>query len=261
MSKFRKLELIPLTNIKDLNLDIVKNEVIEVERSEEVDKALKNILSYIKSNPNTTKIGNKVGTENYISTQIKASVNKKKIYTFPEPNPICIYYNIAIENLEQSYKLKNLINNKSQNFNPLEDYDNFTKYFSFTSQGIIFLITAIEGFINQFFKEDIEYIFNEELKTKKDLEFAKLDDKISNILPIITGINFKEKNKDAYNKILNTNSIRNDLIHLKQIETDNNTNYQELFKKIIDFKHIENSEAVFMFLNVIKPNYFKENVC
>lgn len=232
MGKFRKLELTPLTNIKELNLDIVKNVELEVERSEEVDKVLKEIFSYVKSNPDFTKIANKVGDENYISTQIKSSANKKKIYTFPEPNPICIYYNIANENLEQSYNLKNSINNKAQNFNPLEDYDYFTKYFSFTSQGIIFLITAVEGFINQFFKDDIEYQFNGEAKTKKDLEWAKLDEKISGILPIITGINFKEENQAAYDKILATNAIRNDLIHLKQTETSNNTNYQELFKKL-----------------------------
>ena len=258
MGKFKKLELTPLTNIKELNLDIIKNVEREVERSEDNDKILKELLSYVKSNPDTTKIATKVSNENYISTQIKSSDNKNKIYTFPELDPICIYYNIANENLEQSYNLKNLINNKAQNFNSIEDYEFFTKYFSYTSQGIIFLITAIEGFINQFFKEDVNYEINGEPKTKKDLEWATLEEKIKDILPTITGINFKDDNQAIYCKILTTNAIRNDLIHLKQTQTNNNTNYQELFKRIIDFKHIENSEAVFTFLDKMKPNYFKE---
>lgn len=258
MKKFRKLNLIPLTNFKELNLNVVKNVTIEIERNKDVDFTMNKLLSYAKENPEIVTIISTVGDENFVSAQIKSSSNKKKIYTFPELNPICIYYNIANEHLEKSYELKNRINLKEQNFNYFEDYEYFSNYFNSTSQGIIFLITTIEGFINQFFKENTNYFINGEIKTKKDLEWAKLDNKILEILPAITGLNFSKTNNIEYCKIKALNEIRNNLVHLKQTENANKTNYQDLFKKMIDFKQVESSEAVFTFLNIIKPNYFTE---
>uniref|UniRef100_UPI00404A3692 hypothetical protein n=1 Tax=Gelidibacter sp. TaxID=2018083 RepID=UPI00404A3692 len=256
MNKFRKLELIPLTNIKDLNLNIVKESKLEIERNDEIDLEIAKLFSFLKNNDDIF-VTSKFGDEDYLSTQIKPSSNKK-IYTFPEPNPICIYFNIANEHLKESFKLKNEIINKKQNFNFFEDYKYFSKYFSVTSQGIIFLITTIEGFINQFFIEE-SYIINGETKTKKELEYAKLDEKISIILPIITGKHFKITNHSEYSNILNTNKLRNDLIHLKQIEINSNIKYQELFRRTFNFNQLDNSNAVFTFLNELKPNYFKED--
>ena len=255
MKKFRKIELVPLTNSKDLNLDVVKTVKLQVNRNDEVDKCLAELFDHVKKNPDI-KIGNDVGNETFVSTQIKSSSNKK-VYTFPEPNPICIYYNIANEHLEKSYDLKNKINSKPQNYDAFEDYEYFSNYFNITSQGIIFLITTIEGFINQFFIED-SYLINGKTMTKKNLEWAKLDEKINVILPALIGINFKETNPNEYSKICSTNSLRNDLIHLKQSSKSNNTFYQELFKKTIDFKHFECSEAVYTFLAKLKPKYFTE---
>lgn len=159
--------------------------------------------------------------------------------------------------MEKSYHLKNKIDSKPQNYNAFEDYEYFSNYFNETSQGIIFLITTIEGFINQFFIKD-SYLISGEIKTRKYLEFAKLDEKIDVILSALTGINFKETNPTEYFKICSTNSLRNDLVHLKQSLKSNSTCYQELFKKTIDFKHFECSEAVYTFLDKLKPNYFKE---
>jgi hypothetical protein len=65
MGKFKKLELTPLTNIKELNLDIIKNLELEVERNDDNDKNLKELLSFVKSNPDITKIATKVSNENY----------------------------------------------------------------------------------------------------------------------------------------------------------------------------------------------------
>ena len=255
MRKFRRIELLPLTNSKDLNDNTVKTVKLEVNRNEEVDKCLSDIFDFVKKNPDII-IGNNVGNETFMSTQIKSSSNKK-VYTFPEPNPICIYYNIANDNLEKSYNLKNKINSKPQNYNAFEDYEYFSNYFEVTSQGIIFLITTIEGFINQFFTED-SYLIDGKTMKKKDLEWAKLNEKINVIIPALIGINFKETNPNEYFKICSTNSLRNDLIHLKQSSNTNRTFYQELFKKTIDFSHFECSEAVYIFLNKLKPNYFKE---
>lgn len=48
MKKFKRIEIVPLTNLKDLNLDIVKTIKLEVNRNEEVDKCLADIFDYVK---------------------------------------------------------------------------------------------------------------------------------------------------------------------------------------------------------------------
>lgn len=257
MKKFRKIENKPLKSFNDLNLNVIKKvEVGTVERNTEVDKHLNRLFDYVNKNPETTMIGVEKNNEVYLSNQVKSSSNRKKVYTFPEPNPISIYYNIANENLEKSAKLKNKILSKEQNFDAIEDFELFTEYYSLTTQGIVFLITAVEGFINQFF-EDKEYSIDGKIMTKEDLEWSKLDEKLGKIIPNLIDINFRELHKEEYQLIINTNLLRNDLIHLKRSENGNNTWYQKLFKQLIDYNHHKNSEAVFKLLNTLKPNYFE----
>jgi len=257
MKKFRKITNKPLKNLNDLDLNVVrKNEIGSVVRNTEVDKYLKQLFDYVNKNSDRTMIGVENNGKVYLSNQVKSSASRKKLYTFPEPNPICLYFNIANENLEKSAILKNKILSKKQNFDAIEDFELFSKYFSLTTQGIVFLVTTVEGFINQFF-EDKEYIIDEETMERKDLEWAKLKVKLDLIIPTLLNIKFSELHYKEYQRILNTNILRNDLIHLKRTEKGNNTWYQELFKQLLDYNHHKNSEAVFKLLNTLKPDYFE----
>lgn len=257
MKKFKKIQNKPLKSFSDLNLNVVKKvEVGTVERSPEVDKHLNRLFDYINKNPETTMVGVEKNDEVYLSNQVKSSSNRKIIYTFPEPNPISIYYNIANENLEKSAILKKKILSKGQNFDAIEDFQVFTEYFSLTTQGIVFLITTVEGFINQFF-EDKEYVIDGKTMTKKCLEYSKLHKKLDLIIPTLLDINFKKLHNEEYQQIINTNLLRNDLIHLKRAENGNNTWYQNLFKQLIDYNHHKNSEAVFKLMDTLKPEYFE----
>ncbi len=83
--------------------------------------------------------------------------------------------------------------------------------------------------------------------------------KIREIIPIITEINFIHEYKEDYESLSLTNSLRDDLIHLKRIETKNVTSYDNLFKRLLDFDPVNASNSVFKFVNVIKQNYFEED--
>lgn len=257
MNKFRKIKNKPLKSLDDLNLNVVKEVdygtvVLDTEKA----KLLNQLLNHIYKNPETNMVGIEIDDEVYLSNQLKSSSNRKNLHTFPEPNPTIIYYNIANENLEKSAKLKNKIISKEENFKPKEKFEMFTEYFSLTSQGIIFLITTVESFLNQFF-EDNEYLINGYNKTKKDLEWSKLEEKINDIIPALLDINFKNLHNNEYQQIINTNILRNDLIHLKRVENENNTWYQDLIKQLLDYNQYKSSEAVFKLLDTLKPNYFE----
>ncbi|MBC8109730.1 MAG: hypothetical protein H7Y04_01580, partial [Verrucomicrobia bacterium] len=93
-------------------------------------------------------IASKQGDKTYVNTQIKGSRDRNKTFTFPEPNPICIYYSSANQYLQKSYALKNKFFSEKQHFNGNYNYKNFIEYFQETSEGVMLLTTTIEGFIN-----------------------------------------------------------------------------------------------------------------
>jgi len=73
----------------------------------------------------------------------------------------------------------------------------------------------------------------------------------------LSGVDFAKTNKSEYDRIMNTNDLRDDLIHLKRTNKSNNTAYQDLFKRLYDYNQFKNSEAVYRFLDTLKPNYFE----
>ena len=73
----------------------------------------------------------------------------------------------------------------------------------------------------------------------------------------MSGVDFAKTNKSEYDRIMNTNDLRDDLIHLKRTNKSNNTAYQDLFKRLYDYNQFKNSEAVYRFLDTLKPNYFE----
>lgn len=203
-------------------------------------------------------VASKIGDKTFVNTQIKGSTNRKKIFVFPEPNPICIYYISANEHLENSSKLKNKLFTEEQHFDGNYHYDNFIEYYKETSQGIILLITTIEGFINQLLAENLELEIDGKLKNKNEIEWLDLNTKLRQLIPKLTGIDFQQSNDKEYSNICSTIDLRNDLIHLKRSEKNNITNYQLLFKRLLDFDHIGCSDSVFTFINTVIPDYLTE---
>ena len=137
-------------------------------------------------------------------------------------------------------------------------YDNFIEYYKETSQGIILLITTIEGFINQLLAENLELEIDGKLKNKNEIEWLDLNTKIRQLIPKLTGIDFQKSNNSEYINICSTIDLRNDLIHLKRSEKTNITSYQLLFKRLLDFDHISSSDSIFTFINTILPDYLTE---
>lgn len=257
MRKFKKIELFPLTNLENLELSIASTKHFDLTGLEVNQTDLLKLFNFVATTPEII-VGTKIGDKTFVNTHIKGSANRKRIFSFPEPNPICIYYISAIEHLENSYKLKNKLFTEEQHFDANYHYDNFIEYYKETSQGIILLITTIEGFINQLLAEDLELEIDGKNKNKKDIEWMDLHKKIRKILPQLTGIDFEKSNNLEYTNICLVIDLRNDLIHLKRSEKKNITNYQLLFKRLLDFDHIGCSDSIFTFINTILPNYLIE---
>lgn len=259
MKQLKKIEILPLTDLDNLNLDIVEKKNYDFTGiDEDIIKELFSKLYKIAESSSGVIIASKLGDKNYVNTQIKGTRDKNKIFTFPEPNPICIYYNSANEHLQESYKLKNKFFSEEQNFSVDYNYENFIKYFQKTSEGIILLSTTIESFINQLLPENLQLEIDGAIKTKSGIEWLDIKSKLREVIPKLMHIDFQKTNEKDYNNISLIIDLRNDLIHLKKSVRKNITHYQRLSKRLIDFDHISCSDSVFIFVNTIVPNYLVE---
>lgn len=259
MKQFKKIELSPLTSSQSLNLQIVENKSFDLSDldSEVSDKLMDALLKIASRNPNII-VTSGYGDNQSVNTQMAGANNKKKFFTFPEPNPICVCYKSANEHLEKSYIIKKKLNSGERQFDPLNHYDDFVQYFQETSEGIILLSATIEGFINQLLSENLEIEIAGVIKNKEKIEWLDIKTKLRHVLLKITGKDFYKTNKTDYSNLCNIIDLRNDLIHLKKIVKGNQTSYQDLNKRLFDFKHFGCSDSVFIFVNTIIPNFFKE---
>lgn len=259
MKQLKQVELKPLTDFDSLNLNVASKKHYDLTGLEQGQvKKLLTTLHEIAAKAPGAIIASEVGDKTYVNTQIKGSRDKNKIFTFPEPNPICIYYNSANRHLQTSYALKNKFFSEEQHFDANYHYDNFIEYFQETSEGVTLLSTTIEGFINQLLPDDIKLEINGAKKNKDEIEWLDITTKLRQLLPVLTGIDFQQTNPKDYANICLIIDLRNDLIHLKRSVKANITNYQTLFKRLVDFDHVACSESVYTFLNTIIPDYLTE---
>jgi hypothetical protein len=201
MKQLKKIKILPLTDFGTLNLQVAsqKRYDLTVLDQTQTNELLTKLHEIVANTPGAI-IATKQGDKTYVNTQIKSSKDKKKIFTFPEPNPICIYYTSANRHLQQSYALKNKLFSEEQHFDGNYHYGNFIEYFQETSEGVMLLSTTIEGFINQLLPENLQLEIGGIMKGKNEIEWLDITTKLRQVVQRLTGIDFqKTKGKDYAN--------------------------------------------------------------
>lgn len=259
MKQLKRIEILPLTDFDTLNLQVAskKHYDLTVLDQTQTKELLVKLNEIVAKTPGAI-IASKQGDKTYVNTQIKGSRDRGKIFTFPEPNPICIYYSSANKHLQHSYALKNKFFSEEQHFDASHHYGNFIEYFQETSEGVMLLSTTIEGFINQLLPENLQLEIDGVKKNKNEIEWLDITTKLRQVVPGLTGIDFQHTNNKDYANICIIIDLRNDLIHLKKSTKENITKYQTLFKRLLDFDHVGCSDSVFNFVNAVISNYLIE---
>lgn len=193
------------------------------------------------------------------------------------PNLVHLYIDNSLENFYKSEELKNisfsycsLISNKKCGDHKLLDIDCdethlcYNEFIKCKINSIIFLATAIEAFCNNIIPNDYIYISTEtkcgktlsKNRIKKKIEKeVKLYQKLDEIIPQFTSLDFwidKVKERDNIKKIY---SLRNDLIHLKTNSEDEMKVYSKVFGDVINidiFDHIISIIGIFNKISNIK---------
>nr|WP_295922246.1 hypothetical protein [uncultured Dyadobacter sp.] len=256
MKPLKQIKILPLKNLDDLQLKINKSTGWKVPTTtpENVQELIKLATAEARKIPGAI-IASSLGEESFVNSSIRGSKDKKTFYTFPEPNPVCIYYKSANQHLETSRSIRLKLPKEGTNFNA-DDFLVFAEYFQETSEGIILLSSTIEGFINQLIPENITLTIGGVAKDKNGIEWLDPNTKIREVVPALTGIDFFSTNSAEYSKICTLIDIRNDLIHLKKSGHENHTEYQSLYKRLVDFDHLGQSDSVYTFVEKVTPGYF-----
>lgn len=262
MRTFKKIKLIPLTDVESLELKASSKKEWDLTSLPE-DKQQEAVAHVVKlfhtkfKDKGVIVAGSRSGEAPHVMTQVRSGQNKKKVFSFQEPNPVRLYYRNANVNLEKAYKHR-IAFNAIPATNQQEQGEVFAEFFAEVSLGIVALVMTVEGFINQLLSDTSTYSINGQVKTKSEIEWFDFNKKIREVILVISSVDYVNDFKQDYDNLSLTNSLRDDLIHLKRIETANFTNYETLFKRLLDFDPVSASDSVFNFVNTIKQNYFEE---
>ena len=227
----------------------------------EVIKSIKRTGSghFIVINPNTKEL-----------FSIIPIIDNEQFFVSAFPDPIQIYYSMAFMNYQFSLQTrKNIIFQRKQNgnLNFISSYL-YNCHLQYKISTVIFLHSTVEAFINYIMPE--EFIYIQEYQGSKSDKFLKqlkeynkeqsekyvlFKEKLSKMLFQLTKIDFKLQHKKIYDKLLNLNLLRNDLIHLRSVKTNNQEHFHKVFEKVIDVDLKQYIDCVRNFINILKPGF------
>lgn len=261
MRAFKKIKLTPLTQASEVKLKIA-NEYkydLTVLPPDKLQEAIDSAMKFVRRTKGAIVMGGRNDGPKHVVSLIRAGNNKNKLFSFPEPNPVRIYYHSANLHLEEAYKQRIRFNDIPATNQELQGQI-FSMFFAEMTDGITSLVRTIEGFINQLLSENTTYTIAGQQRTKVEIEYMDLNTKIRDVIPAIASIDFINRFSSDYDNISLANSLRDDLTHLKKDVAANYTNYQMLFKRLLDVDPVNISNSVFTFVNAVRPGYFEEEV-
>lgn len=187
------------------------------------------------------------------------------------PDPIQLYFSLAYSSFEFSNQTRSniIIQKNSKPFSFVNSYL-YNWHLKYKINSVIFLHATVEAFINYLMPEDFIYTQVNEgkksdryLKETKDYNkeqterFILFKEKLSKVVPQITKIDFQKSHQKIYDKLLNLNEIRNDLIHLRSKKEKNLNYFHSVFDNVINIDLEPYILAVKDFINSINPDFIK----
>jgi hypothetical protein len=237
-------------------------------------KTMDEVIKTIKRTGSTQFMGILPGKKELFS--FIPIIEKGEMFVAQFPDPIQLYFSLAFENFQfANHTRQNITLQRGQNrvLNFVNGYL-YNWHLQYKISTIIFLHSTIEAFINYLMPE--EFVYRQEYKgnnsdkflnqikeyNKEQTErFILFKEKLTGVIYQLTNIDFKKSHQKIYDKILNINSIRNDIIHLRSTKTKNQEHFHKVFDEVLNINLSPFVNAVKDFINTIKPDFieFEEN--
>lgn len=250
----KKIKNHPLTKTNDIPIKV--EDYHKFELSIEIENPEKFRIEFLqnlgKINNENMIVSQTKGEESFVMTKIFPKKNKSNALFFPEPNLVIIFYNTAIEHINNTIKLQRLIVNNKWLSEDL--FLVFSEFLQESFQGITQLIMSLEAQFNQLVPEEISINHKGKTYTKEKLEWEKFNQKFRFFLPKLIDVDIYKNYNIDYQNISKLNDLRNNLIHLKSKKNKNYTFYQSLFKELIDLDYEKHANSTLFIISLMKKD-------
>lgn len=234
------------------------------------DKLMKHAISNAKRTGNSSYLAIIPDTEEAFS--FIPVIKDNRFYISKFPNPIQLYFSLAYANYQFSIKAKNNITSQKEEGAHVQFVNDYLYNWNlqYRISTIIFLHSTIEAFVNYQMPE--EYVYRQVTEGKEKGQFMKVvkeyskeqteryidfKEKVSKVVPEISQIDFYSNHKSIYDKVMNLNQLRNDIIHLRSAKSGNQNHFQRAFSNVMNANLEDYVEAVKSFINTVKPDFIE----
>lgn len=215
------------------------------------------VLDVINNAPKTnfSKKQLKAKSQTFLLTQHGECIKgfKHNTIKFPTPNPITVYFDMGLKQLDYLISKKALVLELARKEESIDKIlSSLFYYFGTSSIFATQLVCALECLINLNVKNESTYELQKDSKTKtgEDIIWVRTKEKLEFVLPHLTGK--KKFNSDFPDDIVQLKKLvdyRNECIHPKRDEEFAMDNFENLFQSCLTFNYEAAINATRNFIN------------
>ncbi|AEV32309.1 hypothetical protein Oweho_1310 [Owenweeksia hongkongensis DSM 17368] len=234
------------------------------------EKLMKHAINNIKRTGNSSYLAI-IPETNEAFTFIPV-VEDNRFYVTKFPNPVQLYFSLAFANYQFSVKARNNIVSQKEEGVYLHFVNEYLYNWNlqYRISTIIFLHSTVEAFVN--YQMPDEYVYKQVVEGKEKGQFIKVvkeyskeqteryidfKEKVSKVIPEVSQVDFYKDHKPIYDRIMNLNKLRNDIIHLRSAKSGNQSQFNKAFSNVMNANLEDYVEAVKSFINIIEPDFIE----
>lgn len=267
--KIVKIKPFGVFKVSDQVIDNLQKSTQTVPKQEQ-QKTIKEIIRQVKKDKSGHFIAIAPDSKELFS--FIPIIENEQFFAAQFPDPIQLYYSLAFANYQFAKKTRHNITFQRDQPQPLNFVNGYLYnwHLQYKISTIIFLHSTIEAFINYLMPDD--FIYKQEYNGEKSDKFIKqtkeynkeqteryilFKEKLSKVIPQLTNIDFQTKHQKIYDKLLNLNELRNDIIHLRSTKEKNQQYFQKVFDEVVNIDLTPFVNSVSDFINIIKPSFIE----
>lgn len=185
-------------------------------------------------------------------------LHDNKPLVIPEPEPSILYYNNAIRKLADIVNLRGDLFESIGLEKVIEADRLFTEFFMLSSDFIINLFASLEAFNNSVIPEDFTIRIKKRFMDREKIQrYARFDDKVTKVVPQIFEKSFIDNYPDKWELIDSLKSLRDDLIHTKNMSKNWQASYRDIYRACLSFDFESTLVFVKDYMNYYKTDWIE----